>query len=96
MAFAATQSNLLRVDNKASFVCPLAEDEHGKNRKADFWRCNCSRELRNTSIGGTLIGVDMLQEAAKEAPSTPRHRLLITIRERGPMTAGCESARNAV
>jgi hypothetical protein len=37
---------------QASFVCPLAEDEHGKNRKANFWRRNCSREFRNTSIGG--------------------------------------------
>jgi hypothetical protein len=25
---------------------------HGKNRKADFWRRNCSRELHSTGVGG--------------------------------------------
>src|SRR4029077_13862534 len=38
---------------KHRLVYPLAEDEkHGKNRKADFWRCICSHELHSTSIGG--------------------------------------------
>jgi hypothetical protein len=52
MEFAAMESNRLRVGNKAS-SCLLTRGEgnHGKYLKTDFWRCNCSRKHRNSSIG---------------------------------------------
>jgi hypothetical protein len=56
MEFAAMKFNLLRVDDKASSCLPIRRGGNlGKCLKADFWRCNCSRDHRIPSIGSVCF-----------------------------------------
>jgi hypothetical protein len=95
-AFVATQSNLLRVDNKASFCLPTRRGRTWQKSQGWFLapqlppRASQHQHWRHTRASQyPLIGVNMSPEAAKEAAFTPRHRLRNMIQERGRMTAGC-------